>query len=80
MAQVLSAEAFDGGNGADATAYGEGSRRQIHQVLDLGRVGRAVGEADRGKEVLRRVLIVELVAEDQRGTGQKDSTWRSTFG
>ena len=41
----------------------ERGRGLTKQVLDLGRVGRAVGEADRRQEELRCVLVVEFVGE-----------------
>ena len=38
---------------------------QIEKILNLGRVSRAVGEGDRGEEILRRVLVIELIGGER---------------
>src|SRR4029077_14976555 len=44
---------------------------RAEQVRQLGRGGRAVVEADRGQEELRRVLVVELVRVDRHVPRQR---------
>ena len=57
------------------------SDRKIEEILKLGSVGRCVRKTNRRKEILRRVLVVELIGRDwdegrhrevggQRGTGE----------
>lgn len=40
------------------------SDRQIEEILELRGMGRRIRKGDRRKEVLRRVLIVELIGRD----------------